>query len=167
MTQCNTLNVMLSNLLLNKLKSGKKIGTEVTLKISSNVVSDSSDKNNFPHKLLLTNTQVSRLLKAFANGSSGKIKLSKTQLHKIGPLGEFLDSLLGPILKTGLSLIRNVLKILAKSVLIPLGLTRAESATVAAMRKKIFGSDMTTLIISNEEMNAIMKIAKSLEEFGL
>ena len=47
MTQCNTLNVMLSNLQLNKLKSRKKIGTEVTLKISSNAVSDSSDNNNF------------------------------------------------------------------------------------------------------------------------
>ena len=42
------------------------------------------DENNFPHKLLSTNTQVSRLLKAFANGSSANIRLSKTQLHKIG-----------------------------------------------------------------------------------
>ena len=167
MTQCNTLNVMLSNLQLNKLKSRKKIGTEVTLKISLNAVRDSSDNNNFPHKLLLTNTQVSRLLKAFANGLSAKTKLSKTQLHKIIPLGGFLDSLLGPLLKTGLSLIGNVLKLLAKGVLIPLGLTAAASATVAAIHKKTFGSDVTTLIISNEEMNDIVKIAKSLEEFGL
>ena len=84
MTQCNTLNVKLSNPQLNKLKSGKKNGTELTLKILSNVVGDSNDENNFPCKLLLTNTQVSKLLKAFANGSLANIKLSKTQLHKIG-----------------------------------------------------------------------------------
>ena len=58
MTQYNTLNVKLSNLELNKLKSGIKNNTEVTLKISSNVIGGSNDENNFPHKLLLTNTQV-------------------------------------------------------------------------------------------------------------
>ena len=51
---------------LNKLKSGIKYGTEVTLKLSSNVVGDSNDENNFQPKLLLTNTQVSKLCKAFA-----------------------------------------------------------------------------------------------------
>ena len=74
----------MSNSQLDKLKSGIKNGTEVTFKISLNVVGDSDNKNNFPHELLLTNTQVSKLCKAFANGSSAKIKLSKTQLHKIG-----------------------------------------------------------------------------------
>ena len=57
MTQYNTLNVKLSNLQLNRLKYGMKNGTEVTLKISLNVVGESNDENNFPHKLLLTNTQ--------------------------------------------------------------------------------------------------------------
>ena len=74
----------MSNSQLDKLKSGIKNSTEVTFKISSNVVGDSDNKNNFPHELLLTNTQVSKLCKAFANGSSAKIKLSKTQLHRIG-----------------------------------------------------------------------------------
>ena len=60
-------------------------------------------------------------------------------------------------------LIGNVLKQLAKSVLIPLGLTAVESATDAAIHKKMFGSDATTLIISNEEMNDIMKIVKFLK----
>ena len=82
MTQYNTLNVKQSNLQLNELKSGIKNGTEVTLKISSNVVRDSSDVDNFSHKLLLTNTQVSKLCQAFSNGSSANTKLSKTQLHK-------------------------------------------------------------------------------------
>ena len=130
MTQYNTLNVKLSNLQLNKLKSRIKNGTEITLKISSNVV---VDENNFSHKLLLTNTQVSRLRKAFANNSSANIKLSKTRLHKIGLSGEILGRLLGPLLKTGLLLIGNVRKPLAKSVLIPLELTAAASATDAAI----------------------------------
>ena len=64
-------------------------------------------------------------------------------------------------------LIGNVLKPLAKSVLIPLWLTAAASATDAAIHKKMFGSGMTTLIISTEEMNDIMKIVKLLEESGL
>ena len=63
MTQCNTLNVKLSNSQLNELKSGIKSGTEVTLKLSSNVAGDSNDETNFPHRLLLTNTQALRLLK--------------------------------------------------------------------------------------------------------
>ena len=54
---------------LNKLKSGIKNGTEVTSKLSSNAVGDSNDEDNFLHKLLLTNTQVSKLSKAFANNS--------------------------------------------------------------------------------------------------
>ena len=106
----------------------------------SNLDGDSNDENNFPHKLLLTNTQVSKLRKAFANNSSANIKLSKTQLHKIGQSGGFLGRLLGPLLKTGLPLIGNVLKPLAKSVLIPLGLTAAASTTDAAIHKKMFGS---------------------------
>ena len=84
MTQYNALNVELSDSQLNKLKSSIKNGTEVTLNLSSNIVGDSNDENNFPHKLLLTNTQVSKIRKAFASNSSANIKLSKTQLHKIG-----------------------------------------------------------------------------------
>ena len=83
MTQCNTLDMKLPNSQLNKLKSGIKNDIEVTLKISSNVVGDSNDENSFPHKLLVTNTQVSKLSKAFSNSFSANIKLSKTQLHKI------------------------------------------------------------------------------------
>ena len=75
MTQYNTLNVKLSNKQLNELKAGIKNGTEVTLELLWNVVNDSNDENNFPHKLLLTNTQVSRLRKAFENNSSANIKL--------------------------------------------------------------------------------------------
>ena len=71
------------------------------------------------------------------------------------------------IIKAGLSLIGNAFKSLAKSVLIPLGLTTTTSATDAGIHKKMFGSAFTTLINSNEEMNDIIKIVKSLEESGL
>ena len=71
------------------------------------------------------------------------------------------------IIKAGLTLIGNVFKPLAKSVLIPLGLTTTTSATDAGIHKKMFGSDFTTVINSNEEMNDIIKIVKSLEESGL
>ena len=88
-------------------------------------------------------------------------------MHKIGQSGGFLGRLLGLLLKTGLILIGNVLKPLAKSILIPLQLTAPASATDAAIHKKMFGSGTTTLIISNEEMNDIMKIINSLKESGL
>ena len=79
--------------------------------------------------------------------------------------GGFLGRLLGPLLRTGLSLMKSVIKPLAKSVLIPLGLTAAASAADAGKHKKILGSghNNTTLIISNDEMDDILKIIKSLE----
>ena len=88
-------------------------------------------------KLLVTNRQVSNLCKAFANNLSTDIKLSKTQLSKMIQLGGFLGKLLGPLLKTGLPLIKNVIKPLAKSVLIPLGLTTAASVADAGIHKNI------------------------------
>ena len=90
MTHYNTLNVKLSNSQPNNLKPGIKTGTVITLKISLNVDNKSKHENNFPHKLLLTNTQVSKLREAFTNNSSAKIKLSKTQLRKIAQSARFL-----------------------------------------------------------------------------
>ena len=129
------------------------------MKLSSNA-ENSNDENSFLHKLLLTNTQVSRLGNVFANGSLANIKLSKTRLHKIAQSGGFLGRLLGPLLKTGLPLMKNVLKPLVKSILISLGLTAAAAAADATIHQKMFGSGMTTLIISNEEINYLMKIVK-------
>ena len=80
MTQYNTLNVKLSNSQLNKLKSAIKNGTEVTLNLSSNLIGNSNDETNFPHKLLLTDTQVSKIRKSFVNGSLASIKFSKTSI---------------------------------------------------------------------------------------
>ena len=98
------------------------------------MIVNSNDKYNFPHKLILTNTQSSRLRKAFANDSSANRKLSKDQLHKLGQSKGFLGRLLGPLLMTSLPLIKNVLKPLSKSVLIPLGLT-APAATDAVIQE--------------------------------
>ena len=170
MTQYNSLNVKLSNSQLNKLKSAIKNETEVVLRLSSNMIGD--NETNFPHKLLLTNRQVSNLRKAFANHSSADIKLSKTQLSKIIQSGGFLGRLLDPLLKTGLPLIKNLIKPLAKSVLIPLGLNAAASAADAGIHKKFLGSghdnnNTTTLIISNKEIEDIIKILKSLKDSGL
>ena len=164
MTQYNSLNVKLSNSQLNKLKSSIKSETDVVLRISSNMVGNSNDNTNFPGELLLTNRQVENIRKAFANHSSTDIKLSKMIQS-----GGFLGKLLGPLLKTGLPLMKSVIKPLAKSVLIPLGLTAA-SAADAGIHKKILGSgknNNTTLIISNDEMDDILKIVKSLENSGV
>ena len=93
----------------------------------------------------MTNTQVSKIWKAFSDGSSTNIKLSKSQLHKIAQSGGLLGWLLGPLQKTGVPLLRNVLKPLVKIVLIPLPLTAASLATDAAIHKKMFGSGFTTI----------------------
>ena len=131
------------------------------------MIGDSNDKTNFPHELLLTGRQVSS--KAFANNSS--VELSKMMLS-----GGFLGKLLGPLLKTGLPLIKNVITPLAKSVLIPLGITAAASAADAGIQKKILGSgrhsssalhNTATLIISNKDMEDLIKIVKSREDSGL
>ena len=166
MTQYNSLNVKLSDSQLNKFESAIKNETVVVLRLSSNMIGD--NEANFPHQLLLTNAQVSNLRKTFTNNSSADIKLSKTQLSKMIQSGGFFGRLLNPLLKTGLPFISNVIKPLAKSVLIHLGLTAAASAADAGIHKKVLGSGNTaTLIISNDEIYDIIKIVKSLEDSGL
>ena len=126
------------------------------------MVGNSNDNTNFPHELLLTNRQVANIRKAFANHSSIDIKLSKTQLSKMiqsgGFLGNLLDILAGPLMKVSMPL--------AKNVLAPLGLSAAMSA-IDGILKKMLGSGVTTLIISNDEMDDILKIVKSLENSGV
>ena len=128
MTQCNSLNVNLSNPQLNKLKSATKNETEVFLRLSSTMNCNPDNETNFPHNLLLTNRQVENLRKVFVNNLSANIKLSETQLSKIVQSRGFLGRLLGPLIK-------NVIKALTKpSVLIPLGLKVASAD--AAIHKK-------------------------------
>ena len=155
MTQYNSLNVKLSNSQLNKLKSAIKNGTGVVLRLSSNMVGNSDDEANFPHKLFLSRR------KAFNNHTSADIKFSKAQLTKMQREGVF--NFLMPLLKSGLPLLKSVVKPLGM-----LGLTAAASATDAAINKKILGSgNHTTLIISNDDMHNLLKIVKSLEDSGI
>ena len=132
MTQCNRVNVKLSRAQLNKLKAAIKNKTDAVIRLPPKMIGDSNGKANIPHELLLTERQVSSIRKAFSNNSSVDIKFSKTQLSKIIQSGGFLGKLFGPLLKTGLPLIKNVITLLAKSVLIPLGLTAAASATYSS-----------------------------------
>ena len=92
--------------------------------------------NDLPHELLLTTRQKTKLRNSFNNNMSTNLKLSNAQIYKIIQSGGLLSRLLGPLLKTGLPLIKNVMKPLAKSVLIPLELTAAASAADAGIHKK-------------------------------
>ena len=94
MTQYNMLNVKLFNSHLNMLKSGIENGTEVLLNLSSKLIRSSNDETNFPHKLSLTHTQVSKIRKGFANCSSVYIKFAKNLLSKMIQSGGILDELL-------------------------------------------------------------------------
>ena len=78
------------------------------------MIGNSNNETNFPHKLQLTNTQVLRFRKALANSSSANIKLLKTRLFKIGQSGGFLGRILGPLLRTNVSFMKNVLKPMLK-----------------------------------------------------
>ena len=126
MIQYNSLNVKLSNSQLNKLKSAIKNGTDLVLRLSSNIVGHSNNETNFPHKLLLTNRQILSLLKAFANHTSVDVKLPKAQLTKMQK-GGFLM----PLLKSGLPLLKSVVKPLGM-----LDLTAINKETDASINKK-------------------------------
>ena len=121
------------------------------------------DRNDLPHKLLLTIRQKTKLRNAFNKNMSTDLELSRAFISKIIQSGGFLRSLLsklaGPLMKVAIAL--------AKNILAPLGITAAASAIDAGIQKKIHGSGTTTLIISNEEMIDIMKIVQALEDSNI
>ena len=158
MVEYTKVNVRLSDSQLKKLKDAVSNNTGTTLRISLKMFNG----NNLPHELLLTTRQKTKIRNAFNENTSTDIKFSKAQINKIIQSGGFLGKLLGPLLKTGLPLIKNVIKPLAKSVLIPLGLTAAAAAD-AGIDKKILGSGNTTLIISSD----IIKIVQALEDSNI
>ena len=121
------------------------------------------DGKNLPHEYLLTTRQRKKLRNAFNNNLSTDIKLSKGQMSEITQLGRFL----GPLLSRLASLLMKVAIPLAKNILAPLGITAAVSANAAGTQKKIHDSGTTTLIISNKEMNDIMKIVQALEDSNI
>ena len=121
------------------------------------------DGNDLPHELLLTTRQKTKLRNAFNSNMLTNLKLFKAQSFKIlqsrGFLGSLLSKLAGPLMKVAIPL--------AKNVLAPLGIAAAASAIDAGIQKKIHGSEATILIISNEEMNGIMKIFQALEDSNI
>ena len=151
MTQYNTLRVKLSNSQLSKLKSAIKSGTEVTLNPSSNLTGNSNNKTNFPHKLLLTDTQVSKICKAFANGSSANIKLSKTQSSKMiqsgGILGELIAGIPQLMFLTGKEVLRK-------------GISLTKDAAPTLVGK-------TTEYYVNKEINKLNKKVTSSKGLGI
>ena len=146
MVEYSKVNVKLSNSQLNKLKTAAKNETRVTLRMNIKM----SNGNNLPHELLLRTRPKTKLRNAFEKNLSTDIKLSKAQISKIGFLGSLLSKIAGPLMKIAVPLGNNILA--------PLGITAAASAIDAEIQKKIHGSGTTTLIITNEEMNNIMKI---------
>ena len=163
MVEYSKVNVKLSDTQLKKLKNAVKNKTGTTLRISLKMFNG----NDLPHELLLTTRQKTKLRNAFNNNMSTDLKLSRAQISKIIQSGGFLGRLLGPLLKTGIPLKKNVIKPLTKSVLIPLELTSAASAVDAGIHKKILGSGNTTLIISNEEVNDILESVQALEDSNI
>ena len=159
MVECNTVNAKLSDSQLNKLKSVVKNKQGTILRMNAKMFS----ANNLPHELLLTTRQTTKLRNAIENNISTDIKLSKAQISKIiqsgGFLGSFLSKLAGPLMKVAVPL--------AKSMLAPLAITAAASVIDGAIQKKIHGSGTTTLIVSNQEMNNIMKIFQALEDSNI
>ena len=131
------------------------------------MIGNSDDKINFQHELSLSNRQAANLREAFANNSSSDIKVSKNQLSNTLQSEVFLGRRIDPLLKPGLPLMKNLMKPLAKSVLIPIGLSAASPAADSEIHKKILRSGTTTLIISNDETEDIIDIVKSLEDSGL
>ena len=112
MVEYTKVNVKLSNTQIKKLKDAVKNNTGTTLRISLKIFNG----NNLPHELLLTTRQRTKIRNAFNNNTPTDITISKAQINKIVQSGEFLGRLPGPLLKAGLPLTKNVIKLLAKSV---------------------------------------------------
>ena len=132
MVEYNKVNAKLSNLQLNKFKKGVKDNNVVTLRIGVK----NFNKEDLPHELLLTR-QTTKLRNVINHNMSTDIKLSKVQIKKIIQSGGFLGKLLGPLLKTGLPLLKSVIKPLGL-----LGLTAASSAIDAGVKKKYLVLDL-------------------------
>ena len=158
MVEYSEINCKLTNVQLNKLKKVVKSNEGATLRLGIK----NFGKDEYPHELLLTTRQNTKLRNAINNNSATDIKLSKAQIKKIiqsgGVLGKLLSKLVGPLMKVALPL--------AKNVLAPLGLTAAMSAIDGGIQKKIHSSEVS-LIIEQEDMKDIMKIIKALENSGI
>ena len=159
MVEYSKVNVKLSDTQLKNFKNPVKNKTGTTLRISTGMFHG----NNLPHELLLTTRQKQKLRNALNNNTSTDIKLSKAEIIKIiqsgGFLGFLLSKLAVPLMKVAI--------LLAKNILASLGIAAAASAIDVGIQKKIHESGTTTLIISDEEMNDIIKIVQALEDSNI
>ena len=112
MVEYTKVNVKLSDSQIKKLKDAVSNNTGTTLRISLKMFNG----NNLLHESLLATRQKTKMRNIFNNNRSTDLKRSKAQINKIIQSGRFLSKLLGPLLKTGLPLIKNVIKPLAKSL---------------------------------------------------
>ena len=156
MVEYSKVNVKLSDAQLKKLKTAVKKKTGATLRMILKML----DGNDLPHELLLGTRQKAKLRNTFYNNILTDLTFSQAQISKIIQSGKFLGSLLiklaGPLIKVAIPL--------AKNVLAPLGIAAAASAVDTGIQKQIHGSGTTILIISNKEMNDIIKIVQALED---
>ena len=159
MVEYSKVNIKLSDTQLKKPKTAVKNKTRRTLRMNLKMLHG----NDLLHEVLLTTRQKTKLRNPFNNNMSTDLKLSKTQILKIiqyiGFLGSLLSKLAGPLMKVAIPLVKNVLALL--------GITTAALAIDAGIQKKIHGFGTTALIISNEEMNDIMKIVQVLEDSNI
>ena len=154
MVQYNKVNV--------KLKTAVKNNTGTTLRMSLKML----DGNDLPHELLSTTRQKTKLRNALNNNMPTDLALSIAQISEIiqsgGFLGSLLSKLAGPLMRVAVPS--------TKSILASLGIAVAASAIDAGIQKKIHGSGgplSTTLIISNNKMNNIMRIVQALEDSNI
>ena len=158
MVEYSKINCKLTNVQLNKLKKAVKSNEGATLRLGIKNL----NKDELPHKLLLTTRQNTKLRNAINDNLVTDIKLSIAQIKKLIQSGGFLSKLLSKLAGT----LMKVAMPLAKNVLAPLGLTAAMSAIDGSIQKKIHGSGVK-LIIEQEGMNDIMKVTEALENSGI
>ena len=116
--------------------------------------------------ITLPNNEIKDIMKVISSLENRGILVKGTTRKITNQEGGFLN-FFWPLMAAGLPLVKSVLAPLAKSVLLPLRLSAGISATDATIQKKVYGSKSRTLIISNEEIEEVMKIVKLLEESGL
>ena len=154
----------MSNLQLTELKSATKNATGLTLKSSLNMIRNSNDKTNFLSKLVITDREVSKLCKAFANNSSANEKLLKTQISKIKQSGGFLGKFLKPLMKICFLLMKNVLTHTCKKFSRTIRINNSSISNICSFWKENFQIWNDNVVNSNEKTEDTMKVVKSLDD---
>ena len=156
MVEYNKIDLYLTESQLKKIQNAVKNKNATTIRLSN----ENFNENKLIYELYLTEKQMKNLIKKIENKMSTDIKVSKTEINKTikegGNLGRLLMNFLPKLIKPAISI--------GKNILAPPGLIAAMSATDAAIQKKIYGSGMTTLIISNDDLDDLIKIITALEE---